>query len=182
MPNTAWTKRDASEKEELLAELAAVSRAYAVAEFQMDGTLFPPTKISSPPRDTRSSEIKGRHHSIFVDEAHRQSPEYREFWAKLNRGESLSGEARRLGKAAARLWLQATYTPILDLNGKPAKVFATAIDVTAQHAVAEELKELRVRAEMSDSHQHRLRIRPQRRHPHGQREVHRSLEISPARS
>ncbi|MBV9886564.1 MAG: PAS domain S-box protein [Acidobacteria bacterium] len=141
---------DANLKEELLGELAAVSRAYAVAEFQMDGTLLTANENFLAATGYAPTEVQGRHHSIFVSEAHRQSPEYREFWAKLNRGESHTGEVHRLGKGGRELWLQATYTPILDLNGKPTKVFATAIDVTAQHAVTQELKDLRVRAEMSD--------------------------------
>ncbi len=141
---------DASEKDELIAELDAVRRAYAVAEFQMDGTLIAANENFLAATGYMLSEVKGRHHSIFVDDAHRQSPEYREFWAKLNRGESHSGDSRRLAKGGREIWLQATYTPILDLNGKPAKVFLTAIDVTAQRAVAQELKELRVRSEMSD--------------------------------
>ena len=141
---------DASEKDELIAELDAVRRAYAVAEFQMDGTLIAANENFLAATGYMLSEVKGRHHSIFVDDAHRQSPEYREFWAKLNRGESHSGESRRLAKGGREIWLQATYTPILDLSGKPAKVFLTAIDVTAQRAVAQELKELRVRSEMSD--------------------------------
>ncbi len=83
-------------------------------------------------------------------ESYRQSPEYREFWEKLNRGEAVSGEAPRLAKGGRELWLQATYSPILDLNGKPSKVFATAVDVTTQHAQSAELKELRVRADMAN--------------------------------
>ncbi|HEX3121514.1 MAG TPA: PAS domain S-box protein [Candidatus Acidoferrum sp.] len=141
---------DVSEREELIGELAAVSRAYAVAEFQMDGTLLTANENFLAATGYMLNEVKGRHHSIFVDDSHRQSPEYRGFWEKLNRGEAVSGEARRVGKNGRELWLQATYTPILDLNGKPSKVFATAIDVTPQHSVTQELKDLRVRAQMSD--------------------------------
>ena len=141
---------DAGQKEELLAELAAVSRSYAVAEFQMDGTLLAANENFLRTTGYTLDEIKGRHHSIFVDESYRQSPEYREFWDKLNRGEAVSGEARRLAKGGRELWLQATYSPIPDLNGKPAKVFATAVDVTAQHAQEQEIKDLRVRAEITN--------------------------------
>jgi len=127
-----------------------VSRSYAVAEFQMDGTLLSANENFLRATGYALDEIKGRHHSIFVDESQRQSPDYRGFWDKLNRGESVSAEARRLGKGGRELWLQATYSPILDSNGKPAKVFATAVDVTAQRAQAEELKELRVRADITN--------------------------------
>ena len=118
-----------------------MSRSYAVAEFQMDGTVLAANENFLRTTGYALDEIKGRHHSIFVDEPCRQSPDYREFWEKLNRGEAVSGEARRLGKGGRELWLQATYSPILDAAGKPAKVFATAVDATAQHAQAEELKD-----------------------------------------
>jgi methyl-accepting chemotaxis protein len=141
---------DNGQKEELLAELAAVSRAYAVAEFQMDGTLLSANENFLRATGYALDEIKGRHHSIFVGETTRLSPAYREFWDRLNRGEAVSGEARRLGKGGSELWLQASYSPILDVDGKPAKVFATAVDVTAQHAQADELRDLRVRAEIAN--------------------------------
>jgi methyl-accepting chemotaxis protein len=141
---------DSAQTDELIAELAAVSGSYAVAEFHMDGTLSAANENFLRTTGYSLDEVKGRHHSIFVDESHRQGTEYREFWDKLNRGEAVSGEARRLGKGGRGLWLQATYTPILDLNGKPVKVFATAIDVTTRRAQSEELKELRVRAEITN--------------------------------
>src|SRR6201996_1755163 len=93
---------DSGQKEELLAELAAVSRSYAVAEFQMDGTVLAANENFLRTTGYSLDEIKGRHHSIFVDESYRQSSDYREFWEKLNRGEAVSGEARRLGKGGQR--------------------------------------------------------------------------------
>jgi methyl-accepting chemotaxis protein len=139
-----------SRQEELLGALAAVSKSYAVAEFQMDGTLLTANENFLHATGYTLGEIKGRHHSMFVDEAYRQNPDYREFWAKLNRGETISAEAKRLGKAGRELWLQATYAPLLDLDGKPFKVFATAVDVTAQRALQQEVKELRVRADITN--------------------------------
>jgi methyl-accepting chemotaxis protein len=139
-----------SRHEELLGALAAVSKSYAIAEFQMDGTLLTANENFLRATGYTLDEVKGRHHGMFVDETYRQGLEYRDFWAKLNRGETISAEAKRLGKGGHELWLQATYAPLLDLNGKPFKVFATAIDVTAQRALHEEMKDLRVRAEISN--------------------------------
>jgi methyl-accepting chemotaxis protein len=69
---------------------------------------------------------------MFVDQAERESPAYREFWAALNRGEFLAGEFKRVGKGGKEVWIQASYNPILDLNGKPFKVVKYASDVTQQ--------------------------------------------------
>ena len=68
---------------------------------------------------------------MFVDQAYQSSPEYTEFWARLNRGEYQAGEYKRLGKGGKEVIIQASYNPILDLNGKPAKVVKYATDTTA---------------------------------------------------
>jgi methyl-accepting chemotaxis protein len=67
-----------------------------------------------------------------VDEATRQSPEYRNFWAELNRGEFVSGEFKRIAKGGREIWIQASYNPILDVHGKPFKVVKFAADITDQ--------------------------------------------------
>ena len=62
----------------------------------------------------------------------RDSDGYRAFWAALNRGEFQSGEYERVGKGGRQIWIQASYNPIRDLNGKPYKVVKYATDTTAQ--------------------------------------------------
>ena len=69
---------------------------------------------------------------MFVEPSHRQSPDYRAFWEKLGRGEYDAGQYKRLGKGGNEIWIQASYNPILDANGKPFKVVKYATDVTAQ--------------------------------------------------
>jgi methyl-accepting chemotaxis protein len=91
-------------------------------------------------------EIQGKHHSMFVDQATRDSAAYREFWAKLNRGNYQAGEYKRIGKGGKEVWIQASYNPILDLNGKPFKVVKYATDTTAQ--VIARMKSEKVRGMM----------------------------------
>ena len=69
---------------------------------------------------------------MFVEPAERDGAAYREFWAALNRGEFQAGEYKRIGKGGKEVWIQASYNPILDLNGKPFKVVKYATDVTRQ--------------------------------------------------
>ena len=78
------------------------------------------------------AEIEGKHHSMFLPPAERESAGYREFWAKLNRGEFQGGQYKRLGKGGKEIWIQASYNPILDAGGKPAGVIKFATDITAQ--------------------------------------------------
>ena len=113
-------------------QIAAISKSQAVIEFQMDGTILTANDNFLKTLGYTLDEVKGRHHSIFVDEAYRQSAEYRDFWARLNRGEYQSGEYRRIAKDGRDVWIQASYNPILDLRGKPAKVVKFATDVTQQ--------------------------------------------------
>jgi methyl-accepting chemotaxis protein len=69
---------------------------------------------------------------MFVDQAEVNGAAYPEFWAALNRGEFQAGEFKRIGKGNREVWIQASYNPILDLNGKPFKVVKYASDITKQ--------------------------------------------------
>ena len=80
----------------------------------------------------RLDEIQGKHHSMFVLPAMRESAEYRAFWANLNRGEFQAAEYKRIAKGGREVWIQASYNPILDRDGKPCKVIKFATDITAQ--------------------------------------------------
>jgi PAS domain S-box-containing protein len=113
-------------------QLTAIGRAQAVIEFQLDGTVLTANENFLHATGYSLEEIKGRHHSMFVDAGHRNSDEYRRFWEKLGRGEYDSGQYLRVGKGGRELWLQASYNPILDADGKPYKVVKYASDVTAQ--------------------------------------------------
>jgi PAS domain S-box-containing protein len=113
-------------------QIAAIRKSQAVITFDMNGTVLDANHHFLNALGYALEEIKGRHHSMFVDETYRQSPEYKEFWAKLNRGEYQAEEYKRIGKGGREVWIQASYNPILDLNGNPFKVVKFAIDVTAQ--------------------------------------------------
>ena len=102
-------------------QVTAVRKSQLVVEFQMDGTVLNANDNFLNAVGYTAEEITGKHHSLFLDEATRRSPEYIEFWAKLKRGEYQVGEYKRLGKGGTAVWLQASYNPILDLSGNPSK-------------------------------------------------------------
>jgi methyl-accepting chemotaxis protein len=116
----------------LAGQIAAIGKAQAVIEFNMDGTIITANANFLGAMGYALEEIRGRHHSMFVEPAERDSAEYREFWAKLNRGEYQAAEYKRVGKGGKEIWIQASYNPILDLNNKPYKVVKYATDVTRQ--------------------------------------------------
>jgi methyl-accepting chemotaxis protein len=113
-------------------QIAAIHKSQAVIEFNLDGTIITANDNFLHALGYTLPEIQGRHHSMFVDPAHRDSAEYREFWAALNRGEYQAAEYMRVGKGGREVWIQASYNPILDLNGRPFKIVKFASDVTAQ--------------------------------------------------
>ncbi|MCA1479441.1 PAS domain-containing methyl-accepting chemotaxis protein [Bradyrhizobium sp. NBAIM08] len=113
-------------------KIAAISRAQAVIEFNLDGTIVSANENFCKALGYSLDEIKGKHHSLFVADGDRNSPAYREFWAALNRGEYQAGEFKRIGKGGREVWILASYNPLLDENGKPYGVVKFATDVTAE--------------------------------------------------
>ncbi|MES2106022.1 MAG: PAS domain-containing methyl-accepting chemotaxis protein [Pseudomonadota bacterium] len=110
----------------------SIDKAQAVIEFDMSGIILDANKNFLDVMGYSLDDIKGEHHKIFVESNYAASPEYKKFWQKLNRGEFDSGRYKRIGNDGKEIWIQATYNPILDLNGKPYKVVKFAIDITDQ--------------------------------------------------
>jgi methyl-accepting chemotaxis protein len=113
-------------------QLAAIGKAQAVIEFSLDGKVLNANENFLKVLGYSLDEIRGQHHSLFVEPAFRQSAEYRLFWEKLGRGEYDAGQYKRIGKGGKEVWIQASYNPIMDANDKPFKVVKYATDVTEQ--------------------------------------------------
>jgi methyl-accepting chemotaxis protein len=117
---------------DLAGQIEAIGKAQAVIEFNMDGTIITANQNFLGALGYSLAEIKGKHHSMFVEPSERDGASYREFWAALNRGEYQVAEYKRIGKGGKEIYIQASYKPILDLNGKPFKVVKYATDTTKQ--------------------------------------------------
>ncbi len=113
-------------------QIAAISKSQAVIEFNMDGIVLNANEIFLNALGYSLQEIKGKHHSLFVEDSYKNSREYKEFWEKLNRGDYEAGEYKRIGKGGKEVWIQSSYNPIFDLNGKPFKVVKYATEITDQ--------------------------------------------------
>jgi methyl-accepting chemotaxis protein len=122
------------------AQLAAISRAQAVIEFKPDATIVVANENFLATTGYTLAEIQGRHHSTFVEPNYAASHEYREFWAKLNRGEAVTGDFQRHGKGGKQIWLRASYNPIPDHTGKIVKVIKFATDITVAKAAEVETR------------------------------------------
>ncbi|TXM94751.1 PAS domain S-box protein [Methylobacterium sp. WL116] len=113
-------------------QLAALNRSQAVIEFTLDGTILTANANFLDAVGYRLDEIRGQHHSLFVDANERTGEAYRSFWGQLGRGEFAAGEFRRIAKGGREVWIQATYNPIRDRDGVPIKVVKFATDISAQ--------------------------------------------------
>ena len=115
---------------DLEGKVAAIDRAQAVIEFHLDGTIITANDNFLQTVGYTLPEIQGQHHRMFAPPGLAESSEYAAFWAKLNRGEFDSGRYKRIGKGGKEIWIQASYNPIFDEQGKPYKVVKFATDIT----------------------------------------------------
>ncbi|MEE3624645.1 PAS domain-containing methyl-accepting chemotaxis protein [Nitrospirillum sp. BR 11752] len=115
---------------DLAGQIAAIHKSQAVIEFALDGTILDANDNFLAVMGYTLADIQGRHHSLFVDAAYRDSPAYKSFWEELARGTYQAGQFKRLGKDGREVWIEASYNPILDPSGKPVKVVKYATDVT----------------------------------------------------
>ena len=114
------------------AVLDALDRSQAIIEFDLSGKILTANKNFLSALGYSLDEIQGKHHSMFVEPAYRDSAEYREFWARLGRGEFQAAQYLRIGKGGREVWIEASYNPILDGKGRPFKVVKFATDITKQ--------------------------------------------------
>ena len=116
---------------ELNAKVAAISRSQAVIEFDLDGMVITANENFLAAMGYGLGDIRGRHHSMFVDPDFARSSEYQRFWERLRHGEFIADKFRRVGRGGKEVWLQAAYNPLVGLTGRPFKIVKFAVDITA---------------------------------------------------
>ncbi|MFT3736928.1 MAG: methyl-accepting chemotaxis protein [Rhodocyclaceae bacterium] len=122
-------------------QLDAIGKSQAVIEFNLDGSIITANNNFLAVLGYSLEEVRGQHHRMFVEAEYARSAEYRQFWEKLGRGEYDAGQYKRITKSGGEIWIQASYNPILDVDGKPCKVVKYASDVTRSVKEARALHE-----------------------------------------
>ncbi len=129
-------------------KIAAIERSMGVIEFEPDGMILHANAVFLAVVGYSEDEIKGRHHRLFVKPEEAESAAYAAFWESLAAGNVVPGQFERVTKDGRAVWLEATYNPILDLNGRTVRVVKFATDITdkyeAAQQVAENARELQV--------------------------------------
>ncbi|MBC06274.1 PAS domain-containing methyl-accepting chemotaxis protein [Thalassospira sp.] len=110
--------------------LNALEQSLAVIEFDLQGKVLRANKNFLSVMGYELSEIVGKHHSLFVPEEIRKSPDYDAFWADLRQGFFKSAAFPRITKTGKRVWIEATYNPVRDSKGKVSKIVKFASDIT----------------------------------------------------
>jgi methyl-accepting chemotaxis protein len=120
-------------------QMAAISRSQAIIEFALDGTILWANDNFCAALGYSVGEIVGKHHSLFVRPVDAQSPDYAAFWRNLAQGQFQAAQYLRIGKGGREVWIQASYNPIFDTDGKPYKVVKFATDITQTKAAVNTL-------------------------------------------
>jgi len=124
---------------------SVVNQGWASIEFQLDGTILRANdNFVQLFGYKKLKEIEGQHHRIFCDEEYSNTAEYKTFWKKLGEGVIQSGEFERKAKNGDSVWINASYSPVIDSKGKVIKIMKIAADITANKKVEEEIKSLRL--------------------------------------
>jgi diguanylate cyclase (GGDEF)-like protein/PAS domain S-box-containing protein len=138
-----------------LAQLGALDRVMAIAEFELDGSLSHANDNFLALLGLTRAQAVGRHHSSFCTPAFAGSAEYRHFWPQLRDGQARTGLAERVRRDGSSCWLEATYTPVLDAQGKVRQILKIATDITArlqrEQAQTEHLQRLSLVADASST-------------------------------
>src|SRR6201996_1759305 len=128
-----WAKSSASVRNvqrilDLEGCVAAMDRSQAMIEFSLDGVILKANRNFLDALGYRAEDVVGRHHRMFVAPEEAASPDYTAFWQELARGEFVARKFRRIRKDGSDCWIQASYNPVFDANGKPCKVVKFATD------------------------------------------------------
>ena len=123
----------------------AISRSMAQIEFDLDGNIQDANENFLNTFGYTLAEIRGKHHRMLCDTDYAASPDYAEFWRQLRQGKFFQGQFKRLSKNGQTIWLEATYNPVYDLNGKPVRVVKFAQDISRR------VQQLQTQAENAQS-------------------------------
>lgn len=138
------------QKNDHAGQIAAIKKSQAVIEFNLDGTIVTANDGFLAATGYSIDEIVGKHHRIFVTPEYAQSEAYKKLWRDLNAGIFMADEIERVAKDGSILYLQASYNPILDNEGKPYKVVKYASDITERKQVIADLSDMLIQLTQYD--------------------------------
>ncbi len=124
------------------AELSAIEHAVPMIVFSPDGTVLRANDLFLSTLGFQRDDVIGRHHRIFCDPNYVASPLYRKHWETLNKGQPITDTIKRIAKSGEAIWLQGTYAPVLNKQGKVVEIVKIASEVTERVTQAQEHRSL----------------------------------------
>jgi len=125
------TQEEMQQREvERIGIFTAINNTLATVEFNMDGRIIDANDKYLTMMNYTLDEIENKTDRIFADKSNEPIELYNKFWHNLNQGILQHGDFKRITKEGREIWLNASYTPSLDKNGKPYKVIELAQDIT----------------------------------------------------
>ena len=124
------------------AELSAIEHAVPMIVFSPDGTVLRANDLFLSTLGFQRDDVIGRHHRIFCDPNYVASPLYRKHWDTLNKGQPITDTIKRIAKNGEAVWLQGTYAPVLNKQGKVVEIVKIASEVTERVTQAQEHRSL----------------------------------------
>ena len=111
-------------------ELNAIKTNTAYISFTADGVVLDANSIFLNIMNYSLDDIVGKHHRIFCEEDYARSSEYKAFWEELKTGKSFNGNFLRFKKNKQKVYLEASYFPVVGADGEISKVIKIANDIT----------------------------------------------------
>ena len=121
--------------------LQVVDRYFASIAFTPDGVILRANRNFLDALEYELNDVIGKHHSMFVPQSDRDSAAYQKFWHDLRSGEPFTGQYERITKSGRSIWIQATYAPVFDDNGKLIEVAKVASDITSRVVVQQQVSD-----------------------------------------
>ena len=121
-------------------QIDAIGREQMIVEFDLDGRIRNANPNFLKLTGYSLNEMVGQHHSMFMLPDQVNSVEHREFWARLRRGEFISGEYPRRGKNGVTVWLQGSYNPVKNAKGEFYKIVKYANEITRAKELQDQAK------------------------------------------
>lgn len=118
----------------------SIEKYLATISFTPEGLVISANPLFLAAVEYTLDEVVGQPHKIFCPTNTVNSPRYEEFWRQLRDNKPQTGTFLRKTKEGREVWLEATYFPVVDDNGKLSHIYKIATDVSKQH---EELMTMR---------------------------------------
>lgn len=127
----------------------AIGRSLAVVEFDLNDTILNANQNFLEMTGYRLDELVGQHHSLLCAPGAVDSAAQHQLWETLRQGIHASGDFHRVGKDGRDIWIHGSYNPIFDPDGQPCKIIKFASDLSERHAMEQDLREAKAKAEQA---------------------------------